>query len=515
MRRQYTGPRRCLLAAGAVLMALTAGAARADVAVEQEIVVGTMWEVLPLSMEARRSRFFNESEILDTLVKLDYDMTPVPGLALSWTREDPLTWRFELRPEVTFHDGTRLTAEVVANSLQHVLEALPYARSLLPIAAMEPEGELVLRIRTETPYSPLPNQLTDAFTGIYAPASFGPDGALVSPIGTGPYRFVSYQSQGDTVTERFEGYWGPEPEIDRVTYRYIPDHNTRALAVEAGEVDFADNLPPAEYARLTEVEGVQTFAAPTAGLYYMVLNTQDGSVLADPLLRQALNAVIDREAVVEFALEGVGIPAPTFFSPAFKTFPQETAHAYDLEGAGALLERAGYASDDGHWTKDGAPLTLRLHSYSTRTEMPIILEAMASELQSFGIEVELALHTWPGMVEVAEAGDYDGYLVFWTPEMIGHPDLHLTPHLHSAHNLDANGYANPELDALLEQGRALEPGAERDAVYAQALEIVHADAPIIPMVHKVFVAAASERLQGYRVHPSAFFYDFKSVTLAE
>ena len=124
-----TPPRRLLMAAAAAVAMLTAAPAMAEdeVAREDTLIVGTMWESLPLSMKPRRSRFFNESEILDTLIKLDYDMNLVPGLATSWERVSPKVWRFQLREGVVFHDGTPLTADAVRNSLQRVVELLAQA----------------------------------------------------------------------------------------------------------------------------------------------------------------------------------------------------------------------------------------------------------------------------------------------------------------------------------------------------------------------------------------------------
>lgn len=505
------------LALAAALAWAGGGEAQAEPHAEpgSELTVATMWEVLPLSMEARRSRFFNESEILDTLVKLDHEMRLVPGLATAWEREGPTTWRFTLRPGVTFHDGTPFDAAAAKLSLERVLALLPYARSLLPLAEIRAEGDDALVIETEAPFSALPNQLTDAFTGIYAAGSFDAEGRFVQPIGTGPYRFVDYQPQSHTRVEAFADYWGEAPAIETVTFRYVPDHNTRALALEAGEVDFADNLPPAELRRLQQQARLTTHEAPTAGLYYLVLNTAAPSPLADARVRRALDRVIDREEIVEFALEGAGLPARTFFSEAFDAFPKEEAVALDRDAASALLREAGYEHDGRAWRREGEPLRLALHSYSTRTEMAVLLEAVSAELRAFGVETTLALHTWPGMLEIAQGGGYDAYLVFWTPEMIGHPDLHLTPHLHSAHNLDHNGYANAELDALLERGRELDEGAERGAVYREALALIRADAPLLPLVHRAALAAHDPRLEGYRVHPSGFFYDFKSVRWRE
>ncbi len=477
------------------------------------LTVATMWEVQPLSLKPRRSRFFNESEILDTLVKLDHDMALQPGLALAWERDTPTTWRFTLREGVTFHDGTPLTAEAVIGSLNRVMEELPYAAGLLDIKDMRAEGPRELVIETNQPFAALPNQLTDAFTGIHAASSFDDAGAFIRPVGTGPFRFVEYRKQDRTILERFPDYWGKAPTLERVVYRFIPDHAARTLSLEAGQVDLALNILPSDARRLADSDAVTVHRAPIAGLYYMVLNTAADSPLHDPRLREAVAQLIDRDALVEHALDGVGLPARQFFSPALDMVagPVPT-HDTNIEAARALLAEAGYIFEDGAWRRDGEVLSLDLISYSSRTEMPLITEAVAGLLGQAGVTATPRLYTWPGMLDRARSGDYDAYVVFWTPEMTGHPDQHLSAQFHSARNALHNGYTSGELDALLERARGLDAGPKRDEAYRAVLEILHRDVPIVPLVHKVGVAASHDGLKGFRLHPSGFFHDFKSVS---
>ncbi|RAI02267.1 peptide ABC transporter substrate-binding protein [Acuticoccus sediminis] len=501
------------LAASATLVSLPV-AAQDDP--DKTLVVGTMWESLPLAMAPRRSRFFNESEILDTLVKLDYDMSLVPGLATAWEHVSPKVWRFEIRSGVTFHDGTALDAEAVKASLQHVIDLLPYAADLLNIERMEATGPLTLEIETTEPFAALPNQLTDAITVIYAASSFDADGKFVRPVGTGPWTFVDYVKQDRTVVERFDAYWGEAPALERVVYRYIPDHNARTLALETGEIDVATNPLPSDATRLADDPDFKVYAEPTSGLYYGAFNTAGDTPLADRRVRLAVNALVDREILVKGALDGIGEPAYSFFGPQFDWVPDGvTPYAVDREKAAALLEEAGYSKDGGRWTKDGEPLTLRILSYSSRTEMSAITEALAALLANEGIASEVQLYTWDGMLDLVRKGEYDVSVVFWTPEMTGHPDLHLKSQFHSGAELNDQGWANPRFDELVDRGRTLDPGAEWDETYREALQILQDDAPIIPLVHKVFLVATSKEVTGYRVHPSGFFFDFKSVSKSE
>jgi peptide/nickel transport system substrate-binding protein len=480
----------------------------------QTLVVGTMWEAMPLSMAPRRSRFFNESEILDTLIKLDYDMQLVPGLATSWKRTSPTVWHFTLREGVVFHDGSKLDAAAVKNSLERVIDLLPYAADLLNIKSIEAVAPLELEIETTEPFAALPNQLTDAITGIYAPSSFDEDGQFVKPVGTGPWRFVEYRKQDRTIVERFDRYWGKAPTIERIVYRYIPDHNSRTLALETGEIDFADNLPPASISRLSENKDFKVYTKAISGIYYGAFNVREGRPLADRRVRLALNYLIDRDILVKGALDGVGKPAWQFFQPQFPWVPKGIEpYKLDVGKAEKLLGEAGYEKQDGKWMRDGKPLTLDILSYTSRTEMPMITEALSALLAKQGIGSRVSMYTWEGMLEFVQRGDYDISVVFWTPEMTGHPDLHLKSQFHSGAELNYQGWKNERFDELVDKGRTLDPGKEWTATYGEAMRILQQDAPIIPLVHKVFVAASTADLEGYRIHPSGFFYDFKNVSL--
>lgn len=502
-----------LLLSGLTAVTIAAAPQAAFANDAKTLVVGTMWEAMPLSMKPRRSRFFNESEILDTLIKLDHDMQLKPGLATDWHHVLPKTWRFDLREDVRFHDGTAFNAEAAKFSLERVIALLPYAADLLNIESITAEGPHTLVVETTEPFAALPNQLTDAITGIYGRASFDDAGEFVKPIGTGPWQFVEYRKDDRTIVERFDGYWGKAPAFEKIVYRYIPDHNSRSLALEANEVDFVDNILPADVARLSNDENFQVYTKPIAGLYYGSFNAGEKSVLQDGRIRLALNLMVDRDLIVESALDGVGQPAWQFFGPQFSMAPQvSNPHSVDLEKATSLLKDAGYNKENGQWQKDGTPLTLRILSYSSRAEMQTITEALSALLNQQGIATEIGLYTWGGMLDNVKQGNYDISVVFWTPEMTGHPDLHLKSQFHSKAGLNYQFWSNPEFDKLVDLGRMLDPGKEQMETYGKAMDILQSDAPIMPLVHKVYVAASGKDLKGYRVHPSGFFYDFKNVT---
>lgn len=510
--KTHLGKWKYLVAVGLIVTSFGTDPVAADTSDSTTLTLATMWESNPLSMKSRRSRFFNESEVLDTLVKLDYNLQMVPGLALSWERTSDTQWRFTLREGVTFHDGTDFNAQSAIDSLTKVMELLPYAPGMLDIAEMKAESPYILTIRTNKPFGALANQMTDAITGVYGAASFDAEGKYVKPIGTGPFKFTSYTKQDRTIVERFDDYWGKAPTLEKVVYRFIPDHAARTLAMEAGEVDLPVNILPADVKRLQADDNYITYQEPASGLYYMVLNTAKSSPFSDVRVRTAVNLMVNRDDLVTYGLDGVGIPAWEFFSPKFDLVAgDDPKYSLDMDRAATLMQEAGYIKSDGFWAKDGKPLTLRMISYSSRAEMPVITETVANMLMQAGIKTEIKMYTWPGMRDLTKKGEYDAYTVFWTPEMTGHPDTHLKAHFSSNSNMTQSGYGNAELDDLLVAARGLDAGAERDAAYQKILQIIHQDAPIMPLVHKVYVAASHKGVKNFRVHPSGFFFNFKEV----
>ncbi len=311
----------------------------------------------------------------EALVKLDFDMKLVPGLATSWERVSPNVWRFQLREGVTFHDGSTFDAEAAKFSLERVIALLPYASDLLNIKEIRAVSGTELEIETNEPFTALPNQLTDAITVIYGKASFDENGEFVKPVGTGPWVFKDYQKQDRTTVVRNDAYWGEAPKLEEIVYRYIPDHNARALALETGEVDFVVHLLPSDVERMKADENFEVYAEPSAGLYYGAFNAGENSVLHDPKVRQAVNLLVDREILVKGALDGIGKPAWTFFPPEFPwAAPELSAYSFNPEKAAELLTEAGYEKDGTTWQKDGEPLSLRILSYSSRAEMAPISE---------------------------------------------------------------------------------------------------------------------------------------------
>lgn len=507
--------RRTFMSLGAALAAMAAAGlpTSALAAADGTLFVGSQSENLPLKPESARSRFYTRADICDTLVNLDRDLVMQPGLATSWERVSPETWRFALRAGVSFHDGSAFTADTVKNALEKITALMPYAAQLLQIKEIRVIDDLTVEIETTAPFASLPNQLSDAVTVIHAPSSFDEAGKFVRPIGTGAWKFVEFIPGDRTIVERFDGYWGPQKAaFQRVEYVTIPDDQTRVIALESGEVDILMDVPRGDARRLSETDGIQVLAEPISGITYGTFNCAEGKLLSDVNLRRALNFLVDRELVVAAALDGYGRPAYQFFAPGYSWMPQEVpAYRYDVTEAETYFALAGYAKVNGKWSKNGKPLVLNVQSYHSGTSNGYIAEAMVALLAREGVDCTLNMGTYDGMVEFVKRGDYDVAVQYWTPELTADPDLHLTSQFKSDASMNWQGWKNPAFDALVDKGRQLDRGAEWDAVYRDVQKILQDDAPVIPLVHAVLVNAAKADLKGLEIHPTRL-YNLKSVS---
>lgn len=507
--------RRTFLSLGAALAAITAAGFPKEVLAKKDgtLVVGLQSEELPLKPESARSRFYTRADVCDTLVQLDRDMILQPGLATSWERVSKETWRFKLREGVTFHDGTAFDAASVKNALEKITALMPYAAGLLQLKDVRVIDPLIVEVETLTPFASLPNQLTDAVTVIHGAASFDANGKFVKPIGTAAWKFVEYSPQDRTILERFDGYWGEtKAAFERVEFVFIPDDQTRVIALETGEIDILIDVPRGDIARIGTTEGLQVISAPISGVNYGAFNCAEGRPLSDRRLRLALNYLIDRELVVKAALDGFGRPAWQFFAPGYRWLPQNvTPYRHDLEEAARLLTEAGYTKVEGKWGKDGKPLVLNVQAYHNGTGNGFIAEAMVALFKREGIDATLNAGTYDGMVEFAKRGDYDIAVQYWTAEMTADPDLHLTSQFKSDAGMNWQSWKNERFDALVDKGRTLDRGAEWNAVYTEVQQILQDDAPIIPLSHAIFVNAFRSELKGLVIHP-ARLYNLKAVT---
>lgn len=459
----------------------------------------------------------NKAGVSETLIGMGYDMSLQPRLATKWENTSPTEWKFTLRDDVLFHDGTPMTAQSVVDSFAKLSEkghAGHNARlvKLLGFKSIKATGKNTLVITTEKPNSATLWNLTEPSAAVMK------EGTKEMPIiGTGPYIFKNAVTEKSYEVRKFPKYWGGEPKLDGIKIDAIPDLNVAALALQSGDVDLVERYPEPHFARLEQRKSGQRFKGATTRLFFFQPRISGGP-LKNPVLREAVSLALDRDVIVKTALAGVGgEPANALFPANMKTWANTSLKLpYDAAKAKALLDKAGIKDTDGNGIRelDGKDLVLKIRSYEGRAALGPTLEATQALLKKVGIGAEIAMGEFGANNEALKAGEIDLTLQAWGTAPQGDPDYFPSTLVATGASYNFAGYSNPELDKLLEKGRSLFNTKERQPIYAKVQEIINRDLPIIPVFHKTQVAVGNGKVKGYQIHPAETYLASPELDLA-
>ncbi len=469
------------------------------------------------------------SNIYENLVKLDTDLTFQPVLAESWEQVEPDRWRFTLRQGVKFHDGTDFTADAVKFSIERQKDPENPGRSasnLRPIIAVEVVDDYTVDIVTDGPYGPLLNIMSLIYgTGIVSPAAveeYGED-FTQNPVGTGPFQFVEWATNDHITIARFDDYWGEPAPLDQVIYRVIPEESARMLALDTGEVQMVMAPAPSQMDLYRDNPDFTIYETPGVRVIFFGMMTAR-EPLSDVRVRQALNYGFDRQSVLDNIVEGAGYLPTAYISPPIFGFTDTSEYfAYDPEQAAALLEEAGWVDSDGDGIrdKDGEPLSL-LH-YSPRGRYlkdAEVGEAFQAAMLELGVEVQLEIMEWGTLFEAISQPNVpaDLFTLGWSTAT-GDADYTLGP-LYGSASIPPNGwnsfeYQNPTFDELIMQAGTSTDQDERAALYAEALDIVTADAVEVPVFNTKETIITNANVQGFSQHPIDYYLWLGTTSLGE
>lgn len=435
----------------------------------------------------------------------------VPYLAKSWEiSEDGLTYTFFMRDDVTFQDGTPLTAQDYAFTLNRLVApetASPYASFAPTFASAEALDELTLVIRLLAPdyyylftlADPVMQPLSESYVTELGD-NFGRE-----PNGVGPFIPNEWVTGEKVVLERNPTYnWGPEfthggpPYIEYLEFRILPDHDTIIAGLEAGELDFALLLTPNLLDRLVETGKFDVHLVPNAGTLYSIYMNTAREPFDNLLVRKAFNLAVDRDLIVKVAGNGLGeVMHGPISSSTIGYWPgvEEIGYGYDLEQAKALMQEAGYTyNDDGMLEKDGEPLVLELMTYTVyNTQGEVIQE----QLKALGVQVELLAGDFNLQFMDQVAGNYDmGITGFnWGNATV-------LQWIFNSNNIGATniGYINdPEMDRLLnEMVSATTSEANMEAAAAVQRRSIE-QAYTVPLYASSYPMLSSKRFTGVQV----------------
>ncbi len=434
----------------------------------------------PLSDDAFKLARWSTAE---TLVTLDDLGDAQPLLATGWTRVDDLTWAFDIRPDVPFHDGTTLTAAQAAASLTAAATASPKPRILDGVdLTATADGDRVL-VRTATPDPLVPQRMSSPQLAILAASAYGADGT-VSPVGTGtgPFRLTAVDGTSSATLDRFDGYWGGRAASAGIDVRFVPDGTARAAALRTGTADVVEAIPVGQAAQV-DPQLLHEVAMPRTNTLY--LNTRTGP-FADPAVRAAAEAAVDRAALVSGVYEGRADAATGLLGPALPW-------AADLrDGASYRDALAGRATPA---QVDGVPITLG--TFTDRAELPEVAVQLEQQLEAAGFDVTQDVREYQYIEADALAGRFDAFILSRATVLdSGDPAAYLYSDFACQGSFNISQECDPAVDQALAEASALPAGPERRAAIMRVEALVLADDAAVPLLHERVIQGEAAGVTG-------------------
>ena len=448
--------------------------------------------------------------IYDTLLNYDTESCDiVPGLAdLPEISDDGLVYTFKLQEGVKFHDGTDCNAEAVKKNIDRQLEPnrtadMPYAGfvygaedSNSGVASVEAPDDTTVVITLRSASTAFIKNMAMALAApVVAPSAYE-NGAnsLENPIGSGPYKFVSWEKGQNVVLEANEDYWDAEnaPKTKNVIFRFIAENSSRVTALTNGEVDIIDGIDASVVPTITDA-GNELFSEDGMNINYMAFRNDAGAFTSLEARKAFCQAVNVEEMVESLYGEYAGVATsvmPLWMAPYDEDIKQT---AYDPEAAKAAFAELGITS-----------CTMLAYT-NPRPYNSIGGQALAEAIQGYladaGVDMEIVSYDWTTYQTKVETDAFDCCLYGWVGDN-GDPDNFMNLLADENVSMNVGRFRNDEYNALIQKGLTTEEGDERDAIYKQCEQMVADQMPWMLISHSKNLAAYAPSINNFFYHPT-------------
>ncbi len=428
------------------------------------------------------------SQLFAAPLRYDEDWTPQPYLAKSWeVSDDGLSVTLFLQENATFHDGTPITSEDVAFSVDIIKEYHPFKSMFAPVTSVDTPDAHTAVLNLSKPHPALMLAMSGQLMSIIPKHIYG-DGQdpknhprnNEDVVGSGPFKLVEFKPGEHVIMERYDGYWEEGlPYLDRIVARIIPDSSARAIALQNGELHMAAfENEPTVINRLREADGVNVTQEGYGGIGpidWLAMNTTAGP-LQDVRVRQAIAYAVDKNFILNAIMRGTAAEARTGIHPDSPLYHSEVpTYELDLDMANSLLDEAGFPMEGGK----RFDITMELvpfPGYKAQSEY------VKQALSKVGIMVELQAHAdFPSWAKAMGTMDFDMSLdsVYnWGDPVIGVNRTYMTSNIAKGVWSNTQGYSNARVDELLDMAATENNPEKRAALYKEFQEIVAAEVPI-------------------------------------
>ena len=442
--------------------------------------------------------------IFDDLLSRGNDLNVAPGLAERWDVPDPLTYIFHLHKGVKFQDGRPLTSRDVKWTFDSLIEGKIRSTKAAVYKYIDhidtPDESTVIFHMKEADATLLWN-LSDGAIGI-VPYGSG-DEMTQHPIGSGPFRFVSAETDREVVLERNDEYWGGSPKLARVRFAVVPDETTEALELRKGSGDLASNsLTPDTVMTLSRDQNLVVEQGSGTEVQYLGFNLRD-PILKDVRVRQAIAYALDRKPMIEYLWRSQAQPARSVLPTQSWAYNGDVpSYEHDPVTANRLLDAAGFPLVNG----------VRFHitmKTSTIQSTRLMVAVMQQQLRGVGIALDIRSFEPATFLADVQHGAFQMYGLRWIG---GNEDPDIFEYAFHSSKFPPNGanrnyYSNPKIDALIDEARREVDPKRRKPLYAEVQAILANDLPYVNLWYLDNVLVHTKRVRNLRLNPEGS-YDF-------
>lgn len=445
----------------------------------------------------------------ETLVKLNEELKPAPWLAKEWKQENETTWVLKLEENVSFHNRKAMNADSVRESLLRSIARDQKAKDLLQVESMEVLSEHELKIVTKQPNAALIAHLADPSTIIVDVTTI--DDKNSYPALTGAFQFKQFNKDESLVVERYEDYWGEQALLSEVTIKFIPDGNTRLMALQSGDVDGATDIPIDNIAVLEKDEKFDVLPAPSLRTHMLLFN-MNSSLFKDAALRKVIDLSIPREDIVKSIMMKQGTEAKSPFPEILpfgnveKERPTKTIEQ--------LMKQAGWKKNaDAMWERQGKPFEVTLLTFPQRPELTVMAETIQSELLHEGIKANI--RQVENIDEALANDDWDLSMYSMLTAHTGDPQYFLNVFYRSDSESNVSHYVSPPLDRMIDELNQTADSTKRNELALQIQQIINKDLPQSFIVHPKTVFGVRDGVKGFTPHPIEYYYIHPKIDVNE
>ena len=449
--------------------------------------------------------------VFSTLLALNDRLEVVGGLATGWQTPTPTQYLVTLRQGVLFHDGHELTAGDVVYTFTSLLDPefiSPRKGAYRMLDRVRAVDRYTVEFTLKEPFGSFPVNLVIPIV----PDGSGP-GLRDHPVGTGPYRFVSFAVDDRVVLAPFAGYFGGAPANAGVVIKVVPDDTMRGLELRKGGVDLVVNdLAPDIVHQLRSDPDLQIVEAPGSDYAYVGINLRD-AILGDVRVRRALSHAIDRGAIVEHLRRGLAVPAVGILPPMSWAFaPDVATYGFDPGAARRLLDEAGYPDPDGPGPAPRLRLTLKVSSTEFNRLQSSVLQ---QDFARVGVALDVRTYEFATLYADVLSGNFQLFTLQW----VGVSDPDMLRRVFHSRQMPPSGFnrgffADARFDALVDEATIATDEDRRRALYVEAQRRIAEQVPYLSLWYKTNVAVGARGLSGLRLSPSADFLFLKDVSRA-